>query len=107
MGASPEYSGGASDAVLHVPAEVFEIAVESMGAYFEPIAKVDRRTLATDFLDLARCIKRTQELDEYVPIRGKKLLDIGSGYGTNLATCIAVFGADGYGVEETLCGQWY
>jgi len=104
MEASSENSAGVGDAELHVPAEVFDIAADSMGAYFEPIAKVDRRRLAADFLDLARCIKRTQELDEYVPIRGKKLLDIGSGYGTNLATCIAVFGADGYGVEPSGVG---
>lgn len=98
---NPIDAGGAS---LHIPAEVFDIAAESMGAFFEPIAKVDRQTLTADFLDLNRCIQRTRELDQFVPIRGKKLLDIGSGYGTNLATCIAVFGADGYGVEPSGVG---
>lgn len=46
-----------------LPSEVYEIAMESMGAFFEPIAKMDRRTITTDFLDLSRCINRTLELD--------------------------------------------
>lgn len=104
MEAADENAVAGGGASLHIPAEVFDIALESMGAFFEPIAKVDRRTLTSDFLDLPRCVKRTRELDEHVPIRGKKLLDIGSGYGTNLATCIAVFGADGYGVEPSGVG---
>jgi SAM-dependent methyltransferase len=87
-----------------IPSEVFEIAVESIGVFFEPIAKVDRITIATDFLDISRCMKRMLELDRYVPLRGKKLLDIGSGYGTNVATCIADFGADAYGVEPSGVG---
>jgi SAM-dependent methyltransferase len=98
---SPAGSGGTS---LQVPAEVFEIAEESMGVFFEPIAKVDRRTLTADFLDLSRCVKRTRELAEYAPVRGKKLLEIGSGYGTNLATLIADCGVDGYGVEPSGVG---
>jgi len=98
---SPAVGGAAS---VQVPAEVFEIAVESMGAFFEPIAKVDRRTLTAVFLDLPMCAKRMGELDRCVPLRGKKLLEIGSGYGTSLATCIADFGADGYGVEPSGVG---
>lgn len=98
---SPAGGGGAS---IRMPAEVFDIAVESMGAFFEPIARTDRQTLTADFLDLSRCVKRMRELDGYVPIRGKKLLEIGSGYGTNLATCIADFGVDGYGVEPSGVG---
>jgi len=72
--------------------------------FFEPITRMDRRTIASDFIDLSRCIKRTRELEQHMSIRGKKLLDIGSGYGTNLATCIADFGADGYGVEPSGVG---
>lgn len=93
-----------SGTCVQVPAEVFDIAVESIGAFFEPIAKADRKTLASDFLDLSKCFKRTGELNREVPLRGRKLLDIGSGYGTNLATCIADFGADGYGVEPSGVG---
>lgn len=89
---------------VRVPAEVFDIAVESIGVFFEPIARADRRTLAADFLDLSKCSKRIGELDRKVSLREKRLLEIGSGFGTNLATCILDFGADGYGVEPSGVG---
>ena len=104
MEAAHENPIGGGGTSLHVPAEVLEIAIESIGVFFEPITRMDRRTIASDFIDLSRCIKRTRELEQHMSIRGKKLLDIGSGYGTNLATCIADFGADGYGVEPSGVG---
>lgn len=82
-----------------VPDEVYEIAVETIGVFFEPIAKADRRLIASDFLDLSRCFKRAREIERYTPLREKKMLEIGSGFGTNLAVCLAEFGVDGYGVE--------
>jgi hypothetical protein len=42
---------------VRVPAEVSDIAVESIGVFFEPIARADRKTLAADFLDLSKCRK--------------------------------------------------
>src|ERR1022692_1212520 len=89
---------------VHVPAEVYDIAVESIGVFFEPIARADRKTLAADFLDLSKSRKWIAELDRQVSLKGKKVLEIGSGFGTNLATCIADFGADGYGVEPSGVG---
>jgi ubiquinone/menaquinone biosynthesis C-methylase UbiE len=89
---------------VQIPAEVFEIAVESIGVFFEPIVRTDRRTIAADFLELSRCVARMRDLDRRMALRGKKLLEIGSGYGTNLATCIADFGVDGYGVEPSGVG---
>jgi len=84
---------------VRVPTEVYDIAVESIGVFFEPIARADRKTIAADFLDLSKSRKWTAELDRQVPLRGRQVLEIGSGFGTNLALCIADFGADGYGVE--------
>ncbi len=89
------------DRVVRVPEEVFEITVQSLGAYFEPINRVDRRTLASDFLNLDRCRARMELLDRHSPLRGKKMLEIGSGYGTNLATCILDYDVDAYGVEPS------
>jgi len=80
------------------------MAVESIGVFFEPINKVDRLTTASDFLNLSRCAARMQQVDRLTPLRGKKMLEIGSGYGTNLATCLADFGADAYGVEPSGVG---
>jgi SAM-dependent methyltransferase len=93
-----------SSTVVIVPAEVYEIAVESIGAFFEPISKVDRRLSATDFLDLSRGFKHAREIERYTPLLGKKMLEIGSGFGTGLAIAIAEFGVDGYGVEPSGVG---
>jgi len=43
-------------------------------------------------------------LDSAAGLRGKKVLEIGSGYGTNLAVWIREFGIDGYGVEPASLG---
>jgi SAM-dependent methyltransferase len=85
--------------VVTVTADVYEIAVNSIGVFFEPISKTDRKIAASDFLDLARCFKRARGVDRYLPLKGKKMLEIGSGFGTNLAVLVANFGVDGYGVE--------
>jgi ubiquinone/menaquinone biosynthesis C-methylase UbiE len=87
-----------------VPAEVYEIAVQSIGVFFEPIARVDRRLIANDFLDLSRGFKHARELERHTSLHGKKMLEIGSGFGTSLAIAIAEFGIDGYGVEPSGVG---
>ena len=82
-----------------VPPEIFETVAESMGAFFEPISRVDRKTSSRDFLDLAKCYRRAEILQRYTSLEGKKLLEVGSGYGTNLAVWLRHFQVDGYGVE--------
>src|SRR5206468_11035281 len=47
-----------------VPQEVFEIASESIGAFFEPLNRVDRKKTATDFLKFAGWI-REFDVDAY------------------------------------------
>lgn len=45
-------------------------------------------------------MKKGKLLERYTPLQGKKLLEIGSGYGTNLATWIKAYELDGYGTER-------
>jgi len=82
-----------------VPVEVFQIAEQSIGAYFEPISKIDRQCAAADFLDLSKSFKRARILSRYAALEGQKLLEIGSGFGTNLAVWTTQFDVDGYGAE--------
>jgi SAM-dependent methyltransferase len=82
-----------------VPAEVFQIAEESIGAFFEPISRMDRRSGTADFLDLSKSFKRAGILSRYAGMDGQKLLEIGSGFGTNLAVWINHFHVDAYGAE--------
>jgi SAM-dependent methyltransferase len=85
--------------LVTIPAEVATIAAERLGAFFEPISGVDRHALAADFLDLGKARHRAAVLERYVPLQSKKLLEVGSGFGTNLAEWIKRFSIDGYGVE--------
>jgi SAM-dependent methyltransferase len=90
--------------VLEIPPEVVQSAGQSLGAFFEPIAKLDPEANARDFLDTTRSFKRARILQRYTPMQSKKLLEIGSGFGTNLAVWIKYFGVDGYGVEPAEAG---
>lgn len=82
-----------------VPEEVFAIAAESIGAFFEPICKIDRHTNARDFLDLSKAYKRAEILQRYTSLESKTLLEVGSGFGNNLAVWAKHFNVDAYGVE--------
>jgi ubiquinone/menaquinone biosynthesis C-methylase UbiE len=84
---------------LVVPSEVVQIAEESIGVFFEPISKIDRATAAADFVDLSKSFKRAGILSRYAVMEGQKLLEIGSGFGTNLAVWISHFHVDAYGAE--------
>jgi SAM-dependent methyltransferase len=87
-----------------VPPEVAESAVQSVGAFFEPISGVGRNAAAKDFLDIAKSFKRGEILKRYTDLESKKFLEVGSGFGTNLAVFIKHFGVDGYGVEPSSMG---
>jgi SAM-dependent methyltransferase len=82
-----------------VPPEIFDIAAESMGRFFEPISQVDRLTSARDFLDLSKSFKRAEILQRYTRLESAKLLEVGSGFGTNLAVWLRHFNVDAFGVE--------
>lgn len=96
---TPTLASGARVPEIVVPAEVLQTAAESMGAFFEPISRIDRHTSALDFLDLSKSFKRAAIIERYAPLRAAKLLEVGSGFGTNLAVWIRHFDVDAYGVE--------
>ena len=84
-----------------VPNEIYETVAASMGAFFEPISRVDRRTSSRDFLDLNKSMKRAEILQRYTTLESKKLLEVGSGYGTNLAVWLRHFNVDAHGIEPS------
>ena len=92
-------ASSASQQEIVVPPEIFGIAAESMGRFFEPISKIDRLTSARDFLDLSKSFKRAEIINRYTRLESAKLLEVGSGFGTNLAVWLRHFHVDGYGVE--------
>ena len=94
-----ERADSPGNCTIIVPEELFEIAAESIGAFFEPISKVDRHTGVRDFLDTSKAPKRAGILRRYTSLDSKKILEVGSGFGTNLAVWIKCFNVDGYGTE--------
>lgn len=83
-----------------IPDGVRELAEESIGAFFEGVNHMPRDAAARDHLDTARPIRAAKILEQFTTLQGKKLLEIGSGFGTNLATLIAQYEVDGYGTER-------
>jgi SAM-dependent methyltransferase len=87
-----------------IPEEVVHAARRSIGAFFEPISRADPEANIQDFLNVAKSLKRAQILQRYTSLHAKKLLEVGSGFGTNLAVWIKHFDVDGYGVEPGSTG---
>lgn len=83
-----------------VPDSVKELAERSVGVFFEGVNKMPRAAAARDHLDVLRPIRAAKLLESFTPLNGKKLLEIGSGFGINLATWIKRYALDGYGTER-------
>jgi SAM-dependent methyltransferase len=82
-----------------VPEQVRAAAEESIGKFFATISKTVPKASADDHLDTEKSIKRAGILERYTPLRNKKLLEIGSGFGNNLAVWIKSYTVDGYGTK--------
>lgn len=89
---------------INIPPDVFKEAEETLGAFFEPISRSGRSVAIADHLNTQKSLKRAEILQRYAELRSKKLLEIGSGFGTNLAVWIKEFEVDGYGVEPDSIG---
>ena len=90
-----------------VPDEVKKLAAESLLPVFSPLQSrnFSESDNVADFLDLKKSLKRAGLLARFAPLDANtKLLEIGSGFGTNLAIWLREFGVDGYGVEPTSPG---
>ena len=82
-----------------IPAEVVEAALRSIGEFFAPVSRDAPEATVGDFLDASKSFKRAAILARYGGLESKRVLEIGSGFGTNLAVWIKHFQVDGYGVE--------
>jgi ubiquinone/menaquinone biosynthesis C-methylase UbiE len=82
-----------------IPQSVRDAAREEVGVFFKKLTGFDPQSSADDNLDTKKAVTHAEALGRLAPIEGKKLLEVGSGYGTNLAVFIKDFGVDGYGIE--------
>jgi SAM-dependent methyltransferase len=89
---------------IHIPPKVRESVIASLGVFFEKINHVDRVILGSDHVDPRRYLENIEALDACVALRGKTLLEIGSGYGVSLAIITKQFHADATGIEPASLG---
>ena len=86
---------------ITVPPEVMEIAKNTLGKFFEPLCRTSATILAHDHLNVEKALNRGVTLQKITSLESKKLLEIGSGFGVNIAAWIKQFKIDGYGVEPS------
>jgi SAM-dependent methyltransferase len=94
------YNSPMASEPIVVPDSVRDLAENSVGVFFEGVSKHPRAATARDHTDPSRSAKKGKLLELFTPLQGKKLLEIGSGFGTNLATWIKTYELDGYGTER-------
>ena len=82
-----------------VPRELLDRVRDGFAAAFESINGVSAEQLARDHLDPEKSYRRAEILQRFTALRGKKILEVGSGCGTNLVVWMKAFGADSFGVE--------
>src|SRR5215813_7013185 len=92
------------DQNCEVPEELFEQVRKGFTSEFERINGVSAELLAKDHLDPLKSYRRAEILQRFVQLRGKKILEVGSGCGTNLVVWIKAFGVDSVGVEPAEAG---
>jgi SAM-dependent methyltransferase len=90
--------------LLTIPASVHATAVEDVGAFFESLNGIGRQALADDHLNVARSVLHAERIARITPLSGKRVLEIGCGYGTTLAAMIKTYGVDGFGLEPSSLG---
>jgi ubiquinone/menaquinone biosynthesis C-methylase UbiE len=85
---------------ITIPDEVIRLAVEGH-QHFKRYAPISPELETRDILDTSRAVKHAAMLQRYAKLERARILEIGSGYGLNMAVWIRHFGVDGYGVEPS------
>lgn len=89
----------ASSELVHIPEEVLARVGKGMGSFFSKLNGSPGEFLAKDMLDPARTLRAHEVLSRYVNPQGKRILEIGSGYGITLISWTKNFGLDITGTE--------
>jgi SAM-dependent methyltransferase len=67
---------------------------------FHRVSRVPLEDQAKEFMSETRAKEQLEMLEHYIPgVRGRKLLEVGSGYGLFVALCTKLLGCETYGVE--------
>lgn len=82
-----------------MPDEIVERVSKGFGASMSKFNKIAPLVLAKDILNPEKALKRYENLSRFTDPRGKRILEVGCGYGTNLIVWINHFKLDVTGVE--------
>ncbi|MDD5725931.1 MAG: class I SAM-dependent methyltransferase [Patescibacteria group bacterium] len=88
--------------MIVVPESAFEKVMHDLGRYFEKISKIPAAKIVRDALDPVKPKEQLEILSRYFKndsLEGKKLLEIGSGYGLFVAVARKEYMVEAYGVE--------
>jgi ubiquinone/menaquinone biosynthesis C-methylase UbiE len=84
---------------VRIPEEVIVRVSGGLGEYFSKLNGFAPELLARDMLNPAKSIRGHEILSRYVNPEGKRILEIGSGYGINLISWTKYFGLNVMGAE--------
>jgi SAM-dependent methyltransferase len=84
---------------IEIPKEIIDLCEQTIGVGAQAINLKSPKETAADFLDFRKSENHLKILEKYVGLKNKKLLEIGSGYGINLAYFIKCRNVDGFGLE--------
>jgi ubiquinone/menaquinone biosynthesis C-methylase UbiE len=85
--------------LVEIPDEIFDRVCKGLGNFFSRINGFTPEMLATDMLNAGKTVRARDILSRYVDPAGKRILEIGSGYGITLISWTKNFALDVTGVE--------
>lgn len=88
-----------SSELVQIPDEVLRQVDKGLGQYFTGLNLAGPETITRDMLNPQKTVRAHEILCRYVDPKGKKILEIGSGYGITLISWVKNFGLDVTGVE--------
>jgi 2-polyprenyl-3-methyl-5-hydroxy-6-metoxy-1,4-benzoquinol methylase len=95
--------------MIRIPDTVFDQVTAGYGRYFERVSKVPARKLASDVLNPEKVHDQVALLCQSLGIgveslRGKRVLEVGSGFGVFVAVTRAEYGMESFGLEPAASG---
>lgn len=95
--------------MIRVPDAILDRVTANYGEYFEPLCRVPARKLASDVLDEEKVHDQVALLCKTLGVgvealRGKRLLEVGSGFGVFVAVTRCHYGIESYGLEPAAEG---
>jgi ubiquinone/menaquinone biosynthesis C-methylase UbiE len=79
--------------------KIFNEVMKTSGKYMKSISNIPSEKITSDTLNPSKSILQAHILEQFVSLKNKKVLEVGSGYGVNHIVWRKKYGIDGYGIE--------